>query len=84
MERWLWTSLGILVAGSVGAFLVVVPMLSAFVIVIIGLGFALMFVLGIRLGGRIATRTFESKGGFTNANDAHRRSADIVPVNSEG
>ena len=44
--------LGVLILGSVGAFLLYVPILPFAAVVIILLGLILMFILGVQTGGR--------------------------------
>jgi hypothetical protein len=52
MERWFLTMLGILLVCSVGAFLLLFPTLSAFIVVVISVGLVLMFALGVHVGLR--------------------------------
>ena len=57
VERYLTASLGVLLGvlmlGSLGVFLVYVPILPLAVVVTIVLGLILMFMLGVQTGGRI-------------------------------
>ena len=50
MERYVVSSLGVLLAGSIGAFLLYVPILPLAAVVLVLLGLILMFFLGLYLG----------------------------------
>ena len=56
LERWLLIILGVLLLGSIGAFLLMVPIMPVFVAVVICMGLILMFVLGFRAGNPAALR----------------------------
>jgi hypothetical protein len=64
VARYLKTALGVLlgvlILGSLGAFLLYVPILPFAAVVIILLGLILMFVLGVQTGGR-RIRVFRRK-----------------------
>jgi hypothetical protein len=48
----LWTLLGLLLLGSVGAFLLLVPVLPLAAVITILVALVLMFTLGVQTGGR--------------------------------
>jgi hypothetical protein len=52
VERYLASFLGVLMLGSLGAFLLYVPILPLAVVVTLLLSLALMFVLGVQAGRR--------------------------------
>jgi hypothetical protein len=62
-QRYLLTSLGLLFAASVGAFLLYVPMMSAIAVLTIMLGMICMFALGFmaRKSRTYRTHTYLSK-----------------------
>ena len=52
MERYLAIFLGVLMLGTLGAFLLYVPILPLVVVVILLLSLVLMFILGVQTGRR--------------------------------
>jgi hypothetical protein len=52
MERYLFSSAGILLLGTLGAFLLFVPIMSIVTVTLVLIGLALMFCLGIQVGRR--------------------------------
>jgi hypothetical protein len=54
VERYLMTSLAALLAGSIGAFLLLVPAMALITVTLLIAGLVLTFVLGVYVGGRAA------------------------------
>jgi hypothetical protein len=52
MERYFFSSVGILFLGTLGAFFLFVPIMSIAIVTLILIGLALMFVLGWQAGRR--------------------------------